>query len=348
MNASNQHQLGISVVDSLIALVVVCVGMLGVASLHLGLSQASEVLRQRGEATRWAQASVERLRMDPAAALDDASMVSASTLYRQRTTREGSALRVEVQWQDRAGRTQASALTTQLSPIDTAALALQTFAPAPAPFTAHARHPSIPPGAERSPSGRSRLSDPGLAHAYHVDNASGTVAERCHNKRGNAAAADLDCTPTVAYLVSGFIRFGAGVPAGGLALDPASPLSIRPTSAGRVPAALDCSARQRIVWRNPASGHTLALDAATPPPQDQAVPVERFIAYTCVALPVDDGSASPPAWSGVLELNPDGWTIGAGPTQFQVQRIGHATPPVSSSLDQQNFLVVGAGTIGPP
>ena len=352
VNLSNLHrrsQQGLGLIDVLLALLVVCVGMLALASLHLGLARSSDGLRQRGEATRRAQSLVERLRVpEPSQARAEPATLD-NTAYLTRSTRNGSQLSVAVTWQDRAGQPQSTELTTQVSTLDAAGLAVQAFASPPTTFTSNDRHSAVPLDAEKGDRDRSRVRDGGLAFSYAIDNASGLVSQRCV-KSTNAESTLRDCEKLLAYLVSGFIRFGPGVPAAGLALDTARPLLIAAPAASGAPAALDCSASLQVVWRDPATGRTSRLPAGQPATAAGARQVDRFVAYVCIATPVDDdhNPATAATWSGDLTLNPSGWKAGTGVGSYQVQRIGHTTQKVARSLDQQNFLITPAGTISSP
>jgi type IV pilus modification protein PilV len=83
----------------------------------------------------------------------------------------------------------------------------------------------------------------------------------------------------------------------------------------------------------------------------------RFIAYTCIVTPYDDGNATTPAlvWWGEVTLVPSGWSIGSTASTYRVCRFSgdyiangsvsnHEHPRyyrgVSGALDNQNYLVV--------
>jgi type IV pilus modification protein PilV len=60
--SSLHRQAGFSLIEALVALLVVAFGMLGIASFQFTLSRASDVAKQRTEATRIAQKELDRLR----------------------------------------------------------------------------------------------------------------------------------------------------------------------------------------------------------------------------------------------------------------------------------------------
>jgi type IV pilus modification protein PilV len=60
--SSARRQAGFSLLEALIALLVVSFGMLGIASFQYTLSRASDIAKQRTEATRIAQRELDRLR----------------------------------------------------------------------------------------------------------------------------------------------------------------------------------------------------------------------------------------------------------------------------------------------
>jgi type IV pilus modification protein PilV len=137
------RQAGFSLIEALIALLVVAFGLLGIASFQFTLSHASDVAKQRTEATRIAQAELDRLRSfvqreaetTPTAQLtyvEDlvsagptpvAGVATNTTFNMQRvvTTPAGDRFRwinVIVSWADRKGQNQEVRLASAISDGD--------------------------------------------------------------------------------------------------------------------------------------------------------------------------------------------------------------------------------------
>jgi type IV pilus modification protein PilV len=81
--------------------------------------------------------------------------------------------------------------------------------------------------------------------------------------------------------------------------------------------------------------------------------LSRFISYSCIVTPGNDGTAT--AWWGELKLVPDGWTIGTSSSTYKVCRfsgdyyddgiVSNSEHPryyrrVKATIDNQNFLVI--------
>ena len=140
---SVHRQAGFSLIEALIALLVVSFGMLGIASFQYTLSRASDVAKQRTEATRIAQKEIDRLRsfiqreaettatslLTYVEDLVDAPSapvlgVSTNTTYNMRrvvTTPVGDKFRwinVIVSWDDRSGQNHDVRLATAISDGD--------------------------------------------------------------------------------------------------------------------------------------------------------------------------------------------------------------------------------------
>lgn len=125
-------QLGLTLVEALIAFLVLSLGMLAVLRLQPALRQHAELTRQRAEAVRVAQADVEGLRaLAPATAPADADRVlepdafgSPRYTLQRRVAASGfgaaRAVVVTVQWTPRDGRTQQVSLATLLPVFDPA------------------------------------------------------------------------------------------------------------------------------------------------------------------------------------------------------------------------------------
>lgn len=131
----NQPQRGITLIESLIALLVLSMGMLAVARLQPELRQHAELARQRSEATRIAQQDIEAMR--GIAPLLFASIASAAYTVEpdglgsprfavQRrvdsaTWPHSRSVEVVVTWPDRSGESQQVALVTLIGMSDPSA-----------------------------------------------------------------------------------------------------------------------------------------------------------------------------------------------------------------------------------
>jgi type IV pilus modification protein PilV len=145
-----RREAGFSLIEALIALLVVAFGLLGIASFQYTLSQASDVAKQRTEATRIAQREIDRLRSfgqrqaeivanpDRLTYVEDVidsngpqpvNGVTTNTAYSMTTTvgvpspapASGDRYRwinVVVEWADRTGQAQSVRLATVISDGD--------------------------------------------------------------------------------------------------------------------------------------------------------------------------------------------------------------------------------------
>lgn len=133
------HQRGVTLVEALIAFLVLSLGMLAVVRLQPELRRHADLSRQRGEATRLAQQDIETLRgVAPASFASIASAAYGvgpdglgSPPYAVQRRVEATAwpharsVEVVVSWPDRSGEVQQVTLVTLIGAIDpTAAGAL--------------------------------------------------------------------------------------------------------------------------------------------------------------------------------------------------------------------------------
>lgn len=339
---------GITLVEALIAVLVLSLGLLVVARLQPSWRADAELARQRSEAVRLAQQDMERVRGLPDA-VDaehdiDADTAGSTTAYHlvRRVDAAGipnaGAVAVTVGWTDRAGNAQAVMLDSIVARLDPALSgALATGARGATTRGPAMRSIQIPLAAKDLGDGRSVLK-PGAdaTEAWVFDNRSGALTQRCSGiaagtRTGDLVAADLStCTSAVGMVVSGEVHFSAAVP-------PA------PEAANDAPLAL---------------GVTLTLEGAAPAiaPWCVTEPVaaagERHVAYRCVVIP----PVGVRSWSGRTAIVPSGWSIGTAATDWRVCRYARDldgsgavdTPAehpaiyqnVDRTLPRQNFLVV--------
>jgi Tfp pilus assembly protein PilV len=369
------NQRGIALIEAVLALAVLAFGMLAVVGVQATLRGSGDLSRQRAEAVRIAQASIESGRSFTA--IEDEPGVTSyqglvsdgptpvpgvnANYLRSRAVVSSAAariksLRVSVSWADRRGEDQTVELGTAIAGIapDLAGtLALPgSGAPGRLPF---GRHASIPLAAKDFGNGTSGFipPQPGVAGvAWVFDNATGTVSvceTTASTTAGLGPGSVSGCRPSGAQLLSGYVRFAyRHVPTAAIAENPTDKalnldVTIRLTSTG-----------------HPSPGSTCYDDA---PGSSAAAASRSFVSYHCLVVPNASGR-----WSGLATVEPramDGaapWRIldpdtGAG--NFKVCRY---TPASSDSvsipnaqhpriytdvgsgegLSHQNFLVIAA------
>ena len=353
MNIRHQH--GLTLIEALIALLVLSLGMLAVARLQPLLRQHAELARQRSEALRLAQEDIERLRAFAAIAgtagvrsYDDITTAersvdadadpAASTrfhLVRQidaGVVPNAKQVTVTVDWLDRATAVQQVSLATVIAAVDPALAGSLTLAPrGVAVKGAQARSIHIPLAAKDLGDGRSVFKPvQGGTEALVFDNRTGAVSARCAGIAATTttrdlAASDLSaCTSVTGMLLSGEIRFSAATPPDPVAAnDTPLPLSVALTLDGAAPPVAPWCSAEAMKTVSFAWAGSLRIDAvpiaATPATLGLAEWTdrgERFVAYHCVIVP-PVGIAR---WSGSTTLVPSGWTIGTGAAEWRVCR----------------------------
>ncbi|MEO7245248.1 MAG: prepilin-type N-terminal cleavage/methylation domain-containing protein [Rubrivivax sp.] len=347
---------GLSLIEAMVALVLMAFGTLAVLALQSTLRMNADVARQRGEAVRIAQEALEAARgftaladyaalaaSGPAPAMaPGASNTTYAVTRAVVDTAAGDAAHprrksvvVNVDWTDRAGHAQSVRLATVIAGVSPA-LAGSLAIPSDRALTRQSaqRHLAVPSGAVPWSSGTSRFDPPGGGGIGWVfDDRSGAIRQRC-----TGAGAET-CMPFDARLLSGHVRFATT-----LALPPTGVDGERP-SGGALP--VDVQVLQTAPVGGTVDCLEQVLDTST-------------LAYWC-AVPV--GAA--PAWSGRslvigLSLAADVATDNR-PSQVRVCRYTpareHRSVPtqmrndehpldyvaVTGALVQQNFLVVRAG-----
>lgn len=362
---------GMALIEALVALAVMAFGLLGVVGMQATLRFNADVSRQRAEAVRMAQERMETLRGfgvlagAPVGSLDYAGIANsvdypappsgfANASFTRTVTVNPAVddlrmklVTVQVSWLDRRTSVVANAEVVQLtSTIAQTAPELAATLGLPGDQAAlqrpRGRSLSIPPAATDLGNGTSRFTPPGSAPGttWTFVNASGQITEICFPA--------LVCSPVQGWLLSGYINFATGNTP--LPAEADNPVDGVPS--GRTIGILV---------------NTTTTPAPATSPQCYAQPslVSPTVTYYCF-VPIN---ASPTTWSGQSLVTIDGQTStsppfssshsgGLDPTQFKVCRYtgqashtpagGNQAHPlvytsVSSSLINQNFLVISAG-----
>jgi Tfp pilus assembly protein PilV len=339
---------GVTLIEALVAVLVLSCGLLVVARWQPQLWQHAELSRQRSEAIRLAQQEIERARLAPTLSDDerqvDADAAASNTAYRVVREVDASlvaqavAVDVTVAWSDRAGTAQAVQLASVVARLDPALSGARVLAPRGVGIAGPAaRSIQIPLAAKDLGDGRSVLKPTaGATEAWVFDNRSGALTQRCTAIAAGTATRDLGapdlsaCTSAVGMVVSGEVHFsGALPPAADAANDAVLPLGIELALQGATPVVAPWCAAEAV-----------------------ATATERFVAYRCAIVP----PAGLRTWSGRTNIVPSGWTIGTSPADWRICRYArdvdasgavdaNAEHPaiyqnVDRALHAQNFLVV--------
>lgn len=374
MKRSMGHsQGGVALFEAVVAVGVMAFGMLGVAAMQASLRQNADLGRQRSEAVRLAQESIESLRaysvlnsaVGRTAYADSIAPLAAETLVRANlnatftrtvfiapdAVQNRKTIDVTVSWTDRANEAHQIRLTTiihRVPPELSAALVVPGFGTAAQ--QASGRHSTIPLGALPNPDGTTSTFTPPQPSSpnpisWVFNNATGVITQRC---------VGTSCDSTVyGRLLSGYVLFSLGgtQPTAGQAESPASP---------SLPVNVSIVNRTLPV---PLSGATVECFAETLP---ASPPTPDLRAYYCLiqVLAGDNNQ-----WSARSELTglPLATSIAdPGASNYRVCRytryrnnnaVGTGTPPsvianvdhpfnysqVDRNLVNQNFLVIRAG-----
>ena len=353
-HGTRRRQRGTTLLEALVALLVLSLGMFSVARVQTQLRLNSDMARQRSEAVRLAQEDMERLRAYSvlvakagvrayADIVNAVATVDASTGYasntRYQVTRNVTAAgapntktaSVAVSWADRAGTDHQVVLNSLITGSDPAYSGALSVAPAGTGIErVQARSVRIPLSAKDLGNGSSAFKPvSGGTVALLMNNATGQVIGRCLGVNAALGTQDLtvadlsSCDAVAGQLLSGVVRFSTvGAPVAGQAneLPPALALTLTLTG-GTYPAAPFCAseARKTVTYAGAAGQRVEAVPiAAVPASVGQTAWVEtgdRHVAYHCVVYPLASG-----LWSGRTAVVPTGWTLGTGPDDRRVCR----------------------------
>lgn len=382
ISLSIRKQRGASLLDSLVALVVLAGSTVGLGHLQAQLRLGADVPRQRAEALRIGEAEMERLRTD-AAFVAASGPRSFDTLGDAETLHDGSTgdaanasyrvvrhveaasapsnirpVTLRVQWSDRAGIGREVRLASALARGDAGyagSLALGAGAVPSASRGAFGRAPSIPFNAVDLGDGRSAWRATPTATVAHVfDNLGGEIVARCDVATTALNALDLralnHCTAARALWVGGTVRFSATEPPRPDAANDV-PLTTHVSLAledGDYAAAPECSgaAVKSVRFYLAASLRITAvpIDAV---PASMGVAGwqetgERSLAWHCVVTPRVDGS-----WSGRVAIAPGADAVARRVCRYGDDAAGGHHIHVAHAITNENFLVVRASAACP-
>lgn len=344
---------GATLIEALVALLVMCFGMLALMGVITTLRHSGDVARQRSEAMRLAQADMAALRAysvlalqgdEPAGTRDyDSSIVTragevaltpantntsftvtrtVTPLLKDSTDLQARTVAVTVRWKDRADIEEALTLHSIIARSDPAFAGATSLAP---PLqgvrTPQGRHPAIPVSAQDLGNRLSALR-PGSdgPTVWLLDNASSTITGVCSIPVGQSLSAltpaDIEtCTNnTVGYLVTGSIRFAStAVPSPSAPDGTARPLTV---SVALTPSQLTVKNAQNQAVLAPGRDYPVTPDHvcfSDAPPTSATT--QPVVDYRCIVHP---NTQSPRNWSGQVLLN--GINLGVTAAQFRVCR----------------------------
>ncbi|TMH36765.1 MAG: hypothetical protein E6H58_01100 [Betaproteobacteria bacterium] len=356
MRTSNRHSSsGFTLLEALIATLVLSFGMLSVAVFQTRLASNTDVAKQRSEATRFAQQKMECLRSfsqiasAPALSLNCSGAMAASSWA---DTRSGSdtpisqtnasfartwivggtpadllrSVSVRVGWSDRNGRANAVTLASTLSKSDPADIGGLTMPPVDGGinYRPKGRNLAIPIPAIQLGGSNSGKSAAQFDSQWLVfGNAVGDVIAVCSSPPTDNTDIAADCSALAAYLLAG---------------------NISGDIANYVPTGILFSNMQ-YMSRTPRCTLTDAID------QNTGAPIAGYKRYTCLVQPTDhdNNSATPMVWSGRSNIAPAPagtqkvcrYTTDAITTNNFDHPATYSL--VSGSLANQNFLLLSAG-----
>lgn len=251
---------GFTLIEALVALLVLSFGMLAIAGFQVTLTRNSDLAKQRTEATRLAQQKMESLRsygqvdtytLSPHIVnyTDDVvsgppvgspDVITTNAAFDRTWTVTANAantekwINVQVAWTDRSGQAQRVQLLSVISKFDPRSIGTL----ATGPGGSNVRRPknrnlNIPyPAVTLSGGTQSAFIPPPGSVTYVFDNNTGNIVQSCTGLSPAALVEGLDlassgatCSALEAYLLSGYVRFDtANNPSGA---EPSSPANSR-------------------------------------------------------------------------------------------------------------------------
>jgi Tfp pilus assembly protein PilV len=230
---------GITLIEALVALVVISVGMLALAQVQIQLRINAEVSRQRAEAVRIAQEDMENWRafsrlattvgkvayadiVDRARAIYAGQSNANTDFYLAREVTEVAApgykiMKVTVDWTTRTGSTEQVVVDSLISETDPTLAAQLAIPPSGTPIRNPLnRNVRIPATAIDLGDNKSGVIPPGANFYFVFSNTDASIIERCtgtlseaayNNIKSNDPQADGTCVSKPGYLLGGFVNF---------------------------------------------------------------------------------------------------------------------------------------------
>jgi Tfp pilus assembly protein PilV len=352
-------QAGISLLEALVALVVMSFGMLALAAMQLNLSRNADVAKQRSEALRIAEERIELARSFTqltanAGAVDwvnlQTDVASPATVTTNATytvtvamggavTDASRPINVQVAWADRAGDAQNVALSSIISKTDPSD---PGFVGNPLPLNRPLKRPknrniNIPIPAVYLGAGTSATQfDANYVAIF--SNLTANVVQICNPNLANATAAQINaaiaggtaCETFNGYIIAGYI--GRACIGNGNCTPPAWPTGINHSGISRNTVPTGTYSGIRCMFNdatNQNTGATITADSG-------------YKYYLCV-IPL----ATPFTWSGTVRLGGVGTTGDNIVCRYQYtqttvtnnERNIQPYVTVNASIDEQNYLV---------
>ncbi|WP_457427641.1 type IV pilus modification PilV family protein [Roseateles sp. P5_E7] len=350
----SRRQRGVTLIEALVALVVMSFGMVALVGLLSNLRYSGDIAKQRSEAMRLAQEELETLRsfsvLDNSVAKKagvkdyDNDIVTpphaksfnltngnttfvltreVAPLVKDAAEPQARSVRVTVAWKDRGNVEQKLFLDTIISRSDPVfSLALGVTPPSNGIRQPDNRNPVIPPTAKDLGNGSSAFRPGGgAAPVWVLNNVTGVISGKCEGL-GETPVSELEASSvescknnTVGYLVSGVIRFSK--------LDSPDPSAPEGDALPQpLSASLSLTPSQFQV-RDASGALVLAPGRDYPTPNHEcfsdapvsSTPLQKLVNYNCIVYP---NTQSPRNWWGQVQLT--GLDIGTGATQYKVCR----------------------------
>jgi Tfp pilus assembly protein PilV len=356
----HRRQLGVSLIEALVALAVMAIGMLGLVGVQSTLRGNADIAKQRSVATRIAQQEIESWRafvtmatsttvtaysdiasttppgvavVPPTGVTWNASYLLERTVANLAAPRVGKSLSVQVSWTDRTGQAQSVRLSTLIAGIEPEfAATLHVPGEGDVLRQPNGRMRAIPPTAKDLGNGTSGFKPPSVVAstvAWVFNNATGVIT-LCSTSAANTSlitTGNLSCTADNALLLSGFVRYS---------LNPAVIPSLSDLNWGPLGAS---SLQIQVAQVTPVVQSISCFTEAVSSPS-------RYTAYYC-AVPV---LTATPEWTGTLSFGPTGLmaaTLADVSTSTykscRYAATGTYATPQKSSLANENYLFTLSG-----
>ena len=369
----HRKEAGFTLIETLVALVVMGFGVLSIAGMQLNLSRSGDVAKQRTEATRLAQEKVETLRSftgissgtlnwNGLASNSDfitpdtfrTGFTNATNVTYTRTWTLGGAITdplraaaVTVAWNDRANVAQSVTLSTVLSKSDPSDSGFLTF---PLPQNTNLKRPknrniNVPVPSIDLGGGKSALQ---LAAGLTVvfSDISGGVVQKCIGTvtavsyaSGAGNGVTVGCTNYTAFILAGYVSGSLSTTV--VAGNPTAPI---PNDVATMPTGINTSS---ITNWDSSSGKTISCVYRVASDQTTGIELPSYHYYLCVIPVTSSGTNS--AWSGTVRLG----GVTTSNNQTKVCRFEYAASSfltsnmrnvqaysnVNDSLDNQNYYI---------